>query len=614
MDRESVSESVSEGRIFDELIEGDKEEGGKESKMAVDDGMEDYWNEDLEGNATIELSPPPATQPSAKLHRLKIFKRAENDRRDASTDHIQEQEVETKRAAATFEERPQRPARQKSRNQSWYSQHEDNQDSDTSMELKLNSPGALDILMEFPPPNQLANSSVKAKFNSELPDKVRVSPAKPPVETNCAHTRAQREPPPTTTETLKRKRGLRESDDDPGHREDGEVKAANANGDDTANLLLGDQQTIGALAQFQGHRDVQPARGRGSVSEGQKNTTITLDVHSKTGRVSSARPTIPITAHTTDTSPIFTNPSTHHQPPGDAGPDQHIRTKMVETPAGGSNKRKGTHDILAVARFGAFGDYIRKKRAKLQEQNATPTDPNPNKPSADIRVTPEYAAHESNPVAQRLMANPDWRAAHTSVAPGFIEGFYKNSRMHHLSMWKSELKKLVKEAGERAGVGEGEEEGGETGEAGEDPMKDRREVSDGTRKGGDGGGSISIRGALLPGSASKGKGKEKAFDEYPPPTLISPIPNINSPMASKKHRVERVERVIMHCDFDCFFVAAGLTKRPELKGKPVVVCHSQSRGASGGGGGGVSGEECSTSEIASASYEARAYGIKNGMR
>ncbi|KAJ7928918.1 hypothetical protein B0H13DRAFT_2228851 [Mycena leptocephala] len=63
------------------------------------------------------------------------------------------------------------------------------------------------------------------------------------------------------------------------------------------------------------------------------------------------------------------------------------------------------------------------------------------------------------------------------------------------------------------------------------------------------------------------------------------------------------ERVIMHCDFDCFFVAAGLVSRPEFRGKPVVVCHSQ----------GNQGGSSSTSEVACASYEARALGIKNGM-
>ncbi|GAA6041064.1 hypothetical protein JCM8097_004699 [Rhodosporidiobolus ruineniae] len=62
-------------------------------------------------------------------------------------------------------------------------------------------------------------------------------------------------------------------------------------------------------------------------------------------------------------------------------------------------------------------------------------------------------------------------------------------------------------------------------------------------------------------------------------------------------------RTVMHCDLDSFFVSAGLTTRPELRGLPLAVCHA--RGREGG--------EASTSEIASCSYEARAMGVKNGM-
>lgn len=62
------------------------------------------------------------------------------------------------------------------------------------------------------------------------------------------------------------------------------------------------------------------------------------------------------------------------------------------------------------------------------------------------------------------------------------------------------------------------------------------------------------------------------------------------------------ERIIFHVDFDCFFVSCGLATRPHLKGKPAVVCHSQAGRAAS-----------STSEIASASYEARAKGVKNAM-
>ncbi|BGP24218.1 DNA repair protein REV1 [Rhodotorula toruloides] len=62
-------------------------------------------------------------------------------------------------------------------------------------------------------------------------------------------------------------------------------------------------------------------------------------------------------------------------------------------------------------------------------------------------------------------------------------------------------------------------------------------------------------------------------------------------------------RTIFHVDFDCFFVSAGLTTRPELRGKPVAVCHAK----------GDADAATSTSEIASCSYEARSCGVKNGM-
>ncbi|KAG7442234.1 DNA repair protein [Guyanagaster necrorhizus] len=169
---------------------------------------------------------------------------------------------------------------------------------------------------------------------------------------------------------------------------------------------------------------------------------------------------------------------------------------------------------------------------------------------------PYYASHTSNPLAERAMARPGWRNAHTSVAPDFIEGYYKNSRLHHLSTWKAELKNLVKEAQERAESGNATKVGLE-----EDPETT---------------GGVSMRGAEFV---------------------------IRSPSKKGKGRAELEERVIMHCDFDCFFVSAGLINRSQLRGKPVVVCHSQ--GDQGGGS--------STSEIASCSYEARDFGIKNGM-
>ncbi|KJH50472.1 BRCA1 protein [Dictyocaulus viviparus] len=59
-------------------------------------------------------------------------------------------------------------------------------------------------------------------------------------------------------------------------------------------------------------------------------------------------------------------------------------------------------------------------------------------------------------------------------------------------------------------------------------------------------------------------------------------------------------RIIFHVDLDCFFVSVALRNRPDLLNKPVAVTHS--KGVSGG-----------FSELASVSYAARQFGVKNGM-
>ncbi|PON58092.1 DNA repair protein, Rev [Trema orientale] len=56
---------------------------------------------------------------------------------------------------------------------------------------------------------------------------------------------------------------------------------------------------------------------------------------------------------------------------------------------------------------------------------------------------------------------------------------------------------------------------------------------------------------------------------------------------------------IIHIDMDCFFVSVVIRSHPELKDKPVAVCHSDSPKG--------------TAEISSANYPARAYGVRAGM-
>ncbi|EST04823.1 DNA-repair protein, UmuC-like protein [Kalmanozyma brasiliensis GHG001] len=78
-----------------------------------------------------------------------------------------------------------------------------------------------------------------------------------------------------------------------------------------------------------------------------------------------------------------------------------------------------------------------------------------------------------------------------------------------------------------------------------------------------------------------------------------------------------VQRVIMHIDFDSFFVAVGLRKRPDLQDKPVVVCHGTGFGLPAAKEGDekrpADNQSSSTSEIASCSYKAREFGVRNGM-
>src|SRR3972149_1510726 len=58
-------------------------------------------------------------------------------------------------------------------------------------------------------------------------------------------------------------------------------------------------------------------------------------------------------------------------------------------------------------------------------------------------------------------------------------------------------------------------------------------------------------------------------------------------------------RSIIHIDMDAFFASVELKKRPELKGKPIIV--------------GGDGDPAKRGVVSAASYEARKFGVRSGM-
>lgn len=79
--------------------------------------------------------------------------------------------------------------------------------------------------------------------------------------------------------------------------------------------------------------------------------------------------------------------------------------------------------------------------------------------------------------------------------------------------------------------------------------------------------------------------------------------------ANDKVILEKDEKLIFHIDIDCFFVSVSLRDKPHLWNEPVAVAHSKGNSTEKN----KESEKFSFSEIASCNYEARKFGLKNGM-
>ena len=55
-------------------------------------------------------------------------------------------------------------------------------------------------------------------------------------------------------------------------------------------------------------------------------------------------------------------------------------------------------------------------------------------------------------------------------------------------------------------------------------------------------------------------------------------------------------RIIFHIDMNAFYANCEISQHPELRGKPIVICHNSKR-----------------SVVSTASYEARQFGISSAM-
>lgn len=133
-----------------------------------------------------------------------------------------------------------------------------------------------------------------------------------------------------------------------------------------------------------------------------------------------------------------------------------------------------------------------------------------------------------------------------------MDTFYRSSRLHFIGSWKARIEAL------QASLGP----------LGPRPSPHPQQGSTGTLMRG----VLGPQGGIPKGGLPKGGHSKSKGDAH--------------------------ERSIIHLDMDCFFASVAALGIPELEGKALAVCHSNSAQGTG--------------EVSSANYAARKFGIRAG--
>ncbi|XP_043465500.1 DNA repair protein Rev1 [Leptopilina heterotoma] len=190
-------------------------------------------------------------------------------------------------------------------------------------------------------------------------------------------------------------------------------------------------------------------------------------------------------------------------------------------------------------------------RKSSELANKSKKEINVSKPSVDVKTS------DTNESKDNLKN----KSALCSKNSDFISEFYNNSRLHHIATMGATFKDYINELRDK--------------NKGNFPGLDRLIM-------------------------------EKKFNQPGPSTKVDSDSEDDIFATDSSPNETLPENIIMHIDMDCFFVSVGIRNRPELKDQPVAVTHAKGNKSN-------ENQEGSYSEIASCSYEARKFGLKNGM-